>query len=648
MPTEAARRGQAATISRVKLAAGTPLQYRAAGFALVSAAWVGFLHGHAIQNTFVYDDVAQVVENIEIRSITGAAGYFLRTVPFSSEYLANAGAFYRPLFWMSLSLDYHVWELSARGFRLTNLVLHWICGLLLFLLLSRLGLPRSLVFGVPLAWIALPVNTEVAAWISARPFSLATTFILAGMLLLDRFLASGRALNLVGLTVACLGVLLSHESGIILPIVSLLLIARRNRLQARVLLCAGGAFVAAFSAYALLRVAAGSGDLASPALTDVAAALQRVPLLVTKYLAWILFPIRLSVERSSDWAHLTPSTAGVVCGWLMIAAASTATLLIRRRLPVVVLGLTWFAVTLLPFLNLVPLSQGMAERYVYLASMGIVLALGGGLVVLLEQKFSLKAATAAALVLLVSLYAMRASSRVEEWRDEWTLYASSLEASPNSHVLRYNLAVKYAESGDADKAESLYRAAIALRPGYHAAKVNLANLLQRQGNFEGARRMYEEVLEAQPDRKEALLNLGNLLQRTGRVEAAENAYQAALAIDPRYVEAELNLGALYQSTGRAEKARAAYERVLSLAPGQAQAHMNLGVLSFHQNEVDPAIAHLSRAIALDPTSAESHFNLGVIYDAAGDVERARREYERALALRPHYDKARAYLQRLAR
>jgi len=69
---------------------------------------------------------------------------------------------------------------------------------------------------------------------------------------------------------------------------------------------------------------------------------------------------------------------------------------------------------------------------------------------------------------------------VSDWSDELTLYSSSLKATPNSHVLAYNLGVKYGEAKDSQRSEEYYRRSLRLYPGYFAAKVNLANLFQKQ------------------------------------------------------------------------------------------------------------------------------------------------------------------------
>jgi tetratricopeptide (TPR) repeat protein len=627
-------------------------------FSILSAAWTVLLYWRALANAFVYDDILQIVENPKIRTLGSALEYFVTAVPFSSDYLTGAGSFYRPLFWISLSLDYQLWGGDAFGFHLTNLVLHWLNGVLVFLLLRRGGAPWPLVFGAPLVWLAVPANAEVVAWVSARPFSIATLFGCLGALALHGYLETRRAGSAAVFAVALLCALLAHEIGVLLPLVSLLLFWRRARVvPSRTVIATALAlsgFVIGF--YVVLRALAGAQG---PPMTTahLLSWFPQAAVIPVKYAQMVLYPGHFSVERSSELNE--PATiASITLAWVAVAGSIIAGIVLRKSVPWFATGLLWFGVGMLPFLNVLPLYQGLAERYVYFASGGLVIGLGALLLAMAQRDGTV---TKVIVVCIGSAWlawsVTRLDARVLDWRDEWSLYRSSLVATPRSYVLLYNLAVKYAQSGQASEAEALYRKALALQPAYASAKINLANLLQRRGGYDAAERLYREVLATQPGRKDALLNLGNLYQRAGRAKEAETAYVHALGIDPQYVEAALNLGALYQTTGRMRDARTAYEKVLSLNPSHAVAHLNLGVLLYHDyrfgqsadgnRQLEVAIRHLTRAIEFEPSYAEAHFNLGVIYHEMGDLDRARASYLRALDVNPNYSKARTYLEMLA-
>src|SRR5438874_5351384 len=93
---------------------------------------VSLCYANSLGNAFILDDVLIVAANEQIRSIQPL--HFLLQ-PYWGE-LINGGI-YRPLTILSFSLEYSIWEGWASGFRLVNLLLHALNGLLVFLLANR-------------------------------------------------------------------------------------------------------------------------------------------------------------------------------------------------------------------------------------------------------------------------------------------------------------------------------------------------------------------------------------------------------------------------------------------------------------------------------------------------------------------------------
>jgi protein O-mannosyl-transferase len=617
----------------------------------LSLIWVFLLYGSALSNPFVYDDVPQILENHNVRSVAAATKYFRESVAFSPDYTPYSGSFYRPLFWLSLGLDGQMWGSdSPIGFHLTNIFLHYLNAALFFLLLRRLGLSFPLTYLVPLIWLSLPVNTEVVAWVSGRAFSLATAFMLCGLLALDSHSRTGRWYQLAILSAASLCATLSHEVGIVLLPLGFLLLLYCGRLRGDGggrTAAAGISLALSVMVYLALRAHA-EAHLPAPTVAHAAAAALQAPVAFVKYLYLTVYPPALSMERSTELSELQYASTLYALSWVAVGGAVVALIKTWHRLPLASLGLAWAMVSLSPFLNVIPLYQAFAERYAYLASMGLVLTL----MLILDhsvrrlRRHHLLGITA--LAVWFGWAAWRVNARVAEWGDEWSLYTSSLSASPRSHVLHYNLGVKHAEAGRTDRAEHFYRRAVELKAEYPAAKVNLANLLQRKSQYAEAERLYEEVLAVEPQRQEAMLNLANLRTRNREYESAETLYRKVLALNPRATEAAVNLATLYQLVGRHAEARDLYREAIGIDPNQGQAHLNLGALLYQQGLFTEAENHLRRATELLPASAQAAYNLGLLYDERGRTEEARAWYQRALQLDPGHEKAAGNLRLLER
>jgi hypothetical protein len=180
---------------------------------LVIAASTILLYGRTLQAPFVYDDLVQIVRNPNLADWHNVFTRFLTApVDFASEFLAasNTGSSYRPLYWLSLALDRHLWGLNPAGFHFTNLLLHIFNGALLFHLLRRLRIASVAAAATTLLWISLPINSEAVAWISARAYPLCFFFLLLSLLATLRYVEGGRPLSLLAAFITSTAALLSH------------------------------------------------------------------------------------------------------------------------------------------------------------------------------------------------------------------------------------------------------------------------------------------------------------------------------------------------------------------------------------------------------------------------------------------------------
>jgi tetratricopeptide (TPR) repeat protein len=604
-------------------------------FAIISACWVALLYRHVIGAAFVYDDVAQIQNNPALSSWHSVMEYARSAVPFNSDFRGFGGFFYRPLFWFSLALDRALWGLNATGFHFTNLALHWGNGFLIFLLLKRLRISPLLSAAVSITWLGLPINSEVVAWISGRHVSIATLFLLTGLLSADCYLRSDRIEALICYAIASCGSLLSYEIGILtLPMTCLLAYAASSVPRSWLLL--SGIGLAADAVYLCIRHTAGAH------LPSGVPVLMGSGIALWKYIAWTLLPVRMSIERSTnlptDYSPLSAAAA-----FIGVLAVFLAILRLRNKVPEVAAGLTWLCIALVPFCGIVPIYQGMAERYAYLAGVGLVLAILGSAFHLRDRTRSV---VLCAVILWVIWGAWRLDARVLDWHEEVPLYLSSLEATPKSAVLLYNLGVIFAATGDASTAVDYYQRAIALKPQYTSAIINLGNLLMNQGDYLQAVELYQRAISIDPRDPDAWVDLGDVYLQLALAQEAKNAYAKAIALKANDVDAIIGLGAALQHSGDFSGAEQAYRRAIAVDPKIATAYCDLGALFLQEGDPEAAREQLTRAIEHNSAFALAYFDLGVAYERTGRRELAAQMYRKALEIQPDYQHARSNLQRM--
>ena len=235
--------------------------------------------------------------------------------------------------------------------------------------------------------------------------------------------------------------------------------------------------------------------------------------------------------------------------WLpLLGIALVAALLFTRRpIGLTHWGLGHFAITLLPVLGLVPFGfteySFVADRHVYLASIGLFLIAALGLEWLRARRALAATALATA---LVGLLLIRTERQTRVWQDSRSLWLYEILEVPDSWLARNNLAMALIDRQQFDEAAPLLEEALALRPNYAEAHNNLALVRYRQGAFAAAEPHSRAAAALKPYEAGYGKNLALTLVALGRRDEAERELQRALRQSPdaaevRYVLAELLL-----------------------------------------------------------------------------------------------------------
>jgi tetratricopeptide (TPR) repeat protein len=183
----------------------------------------------------------------------------------------------------------------------------------------------------------------------------------------------------------------------------------------------------------------------------------------------------------------------------------------------------------LPAANIVPIpSWPMAERYIYIPAVGLCLVAGECFGQIYSKHSVKKAVWIGTCIIVIALTALTVK-RSQEWKDDVSLFASTIKTDPSS-------------------AEGHF---------------NLGNALMDRGDWVGAKLEWEKVLQVDSVHSGALTQIGTLLATQGDFRQAEQHYNAALRSDSRNAMAYYNLGKLYEMQGNPRKAIEQYELSLS-------------------------------------------------------------------------------------
>jgi Flp pilus assembly protein TadD len=456
----------------------------------------------SLANGFAYDDLPLVVENERITSLLPPWAYFTQSY-------WPAGGLYRPLTVWLLALQWKLGGGAPWVFHATSVALHAVVTGLVYLLARRL-LPPAWAAVAAVLFAVHPVHVEAVANVVGISELLCGVFVLASVLVALHGMRSGFT---PGTRLAVIGggmlAAVSKEQGFVTP--ALLLAAAMACPPVRTALrrIAPVALVMTLLLGALLFLRAGVlGGLAGD---EPAAPLQGLPAgermlvafgTVPQWARLLLWPAHLSFDYSPPGYVVAPVPGAVhVVALLLLLAAGWVAWTSRTRAPAVSLGIAWIAIALLPVSNLViPTGILLAERTLYLASVGMVLAIAG-LAAAASDRIASRTGTrliVAAVTGIAVLGAARSVARIAVWRDNERLLQQVAIEAPRNYRAHRTLAQHLDRQGRLDEAAREYRRSIELWGRDGKVYEDLAILLDRQGHDDEAATVLRDGLTVDP------------------------------------------------------------------------------------------------------------------------------------------------------
>ncbi len=510
--------------------------------ALAALSWLVF--GQTLWHDFVnYDDPRYVYENTRITgglSISGIAWAFTHIHSMN----------WHPLTTISHMLDCQLYGLKAGWHHFTNVFLHIIAVILLFIALQQMTGAFWRSAFVAAVFAIHPLRVESVAWIAERKDVLSGVFFMLTLLAYVYYvrLPQVRRYLIVVFVLAC--GLMSKPMLVTLPFVLLLLdywpLERIkghvwNRLLEKLPLIALSA-VSSIATFLAQKGAVG--------WTEELPILERINNAVASYVLYIwqmLWPVNLAVfyphpeNRLPLWE--------IIASLLLLICLTAIAITLRKRRPYLITGWLWYLGMLVPVIGLVQVGwQGRADRYTYLPQIGLYIAVtwaGADLTALWQHQR--KIVTAAALLTILVL-SWRAWVQTSYWRDSETLFKHALAVTTNNDVAENNLGIVYLRQGNVDDAISLLQAAVDLRPDNSPAHENLAKALLQKGKIADALIHYQKLLELQPDNIEVHNIVGTVLVQQGRIREGVEEWEKVLAIQPDNGNAMSNLAWIFATS----------------------------------------------------------------------------------------------------
>lgn len=602
-----------------------------------------------------YDDFDYVTKNPEVPK--GLTGDGIRWA-FTTNHMAN----WHPLAWISHMVDASLFGLNPAGHHATSVVIHAANALLVaWLLIEATGEGRE---ARTVPWRSLtvaalfglhPLHVESVAWVSERKDVLCGFFWLLTLIAWVRWTRSKSTRTyVIALAMFALS-LMAKPMAVTLPFVLLLLdvwpLARQQHVKDRVIEKVPFFALSIASSIATYIVQKNGGAMEVVKPLAFGYRLTNVFVSYARYVLKTIAPVDLAIiyphPPSAAWPILWVLASVAFLGAITVLAARA-----RKRpafAPTVPMWLLFLGV-LVPTIGLVQVgAQAMADRYMYLPLLGLLVILVWGVAEPREDKTSKLAPLVAAVA--IAACAILTYRQSGFFKDGVTVFDHAVAVTGPNVVGQTQLGSALAAANRLDDAEAAYRRAVAIDPDSTLPHTYLGSLLARRGKLAEAVREHEEAIRTNPSAAIAHYNLGLAYLKMKKTELALKELTIAVSLAPTAPEPHTGLGFALSAAGRLNEASAELSTAIRLNPfGTIEAREELGIVFVRSGRMPEALAMFQEAVAMDPRRGPAHANLGNALVDSGQLDAGIQELEIATQLEPtnamtRYALASALLQR---
>ncbi len=514
---------------------------------------------------FVLDDIIHIVEN---KNIIDGSKTFVDI--FSSP--IEPGNLYRPLLILSYRLTHDFFGLIPGPFHLTNIILHLLNCIFLYLLARKIPSISHYSWLAVAIFAVHPIHVEAVANISGRSELLCHFFGLLAALFLT---SSNLRLRELSLGTVCLTLsLFTKESGVsyflLIPLISwyrgfsLKAVFRAIALPASISLCF----------YSYFRIQALGGVFAPNYVTEpldnplvVASFIDRIftALYVLGYGFYkTIFPVALSADYSlNQMTTLKPGSsaiefATVVC---VIATFAYSILKIRDRNIKGLLG-TWVLASLLVTSNLIFISGTIfGERHLYLSSFALCILFSWALTSIHQPLLRVSLST-----LLICTFSFKTFKETWLWSNFEALFSGQVARAPQSAKSYNNFGSLLMQRGNNLLAIQYFEKSLSIYPNSQMGNLWLGRIHKHIGKRELARNYYESALNVSPDDPEVLLEMGRLFLEDNNKEQAQLYFDLLKTKHPKNLFTAIADYLILKNNGETKAAEELFVKMIAHEP----------------------------------------------------------------------------------
>ncbi|XP_044255134.1 protein O-mannosyl-transferase Tmtc3-like [Tribolium madens] len=634
---------------------------------------------------FVFDDISAIKDNRDLRPHSPLVNIFFNDFWGTPMHKEQSHKSYRPLCVLTFRWNYLLWQLEPMGYHLVNMLLHSVVCLMYFRMCSMF-LPELSSFVAAMLFAVHPIHTEAVTGVVGRAETLSSVFFLAAFMLYAKASKSKKNTGWKYLSFSMLSIataMLCKEQGITVAGVCAayeIFVTQKVRLPeikhvVKAAITAKSSYHLPWSSEATKRLLVLSATTLCLLLARLQIMGSQLPVftrfdnpasvaptparqltyhyLISVNLWLLLFPCNLCcdwtmgtiplVETFVDARNLATIVAYTFFMALLVTAYTTEN---RQQRTVILMSLALMALPFMPASNLFfPVGFVIAERVLYMPSMGFCMLVAYGWTVLAQKKS--KKLAFFLLSILVVTHGTKTYLRNWDWEDEYSIFMSGLKVNQKNAKLFNNVGHALESQGKYEEALKFFKTAVSVQEDDVGAHINVGRTYNHLKMFKEAEEAYLRAKSLLPKAKpgesyqariapnhlNVFLNLANLISKNStRLEEADMLYRQAISMRADYTQAYINRGDILIKLNRTKEAQEVYERALLYDSNNPDIYYNLGVVFLEQGKASQALAYLDKALEFDPEHEQALLNSAILLQEFNRPELRKIARERLLKL----------------
>ena len=529
--------------------------------------------------------------------------------------------YFRPILHMSFIWDAQLGGTNPAPYHFTNVFLHTVLSVILFIFLIRLTYDSAMSFVFALFYSLHPLLTPGASWISGRADSLLTLFILFAFITLKRYYESEQ--RWMTITLLLLNALFyalalfTKEVGGVYPVVALafiLLFLKDKPLSGKSIMIASSWVLVVILWYAVR--ASAIADIDSSDTVGLDAIVYSYPA-IWALLGKVFLPVKMISLSSFEAFSIT---SGVIMTFVLGAAYF---LLGELRKTHYVFGAIWYLVFLFPTI-LVRIAYAddffdYAEHRAYLPMIGIILML---IEIVRSQHIDFRKpvvigiATAIIVAFAVRsfVYQQTFDGRVAYWTHMTTMY-------PYKSRGYLDLGKAYFATGELEKAEQLYHKGVERNPNNKNLYIDLCTVYLQQERYDKAELFGKKAVQLDPEDPLANYQLFGSFILRGMNKEALPYLEKACSRNDKFPKWFVQLGVMYADMKMYDQAIRAYYVAIQMDQNHSLAWSSLGATLAEHGKPKEAESAWLRAMQLNPNLRDPYVHLISYYLQSGEISK---------------------------